>query len=111
MSWLVGLLWASWNVLLVAAPFVLLGLLTAGVLHVVLSRHLVERWMGRKGLSGVVAAALFGMPLPLCSCGVVPVALTLRRKGASRPAAASFLISTPETGVDSILLTWGMLGR
>jgi len=110
MSWLTGLLWASWNVLLVAAPFVLLGLFTAGVLHVVLSRHLVERWMGREGLSGVVAAALFGMPLPMCSCGVVPVALTLRRKGASRPAVASFLISTPETGVDSILLTWGLLG-
>ena len=110
MSWLAALLWASWNVLLVAAPFVLLGLLTAGLLHVVLSRHVVARWMGREGLSGVVAASLFGIPLPLCSCGVVPVALTLRRKGASRPAAASFLISTPETGVDSILLTWGMLG-
>ena len=64
----------------------------------------------KEGLLGIVIAACFGIPLPLCSCGVVPVAIALRRKGASRPASLSFLITTPESGADSILLTWGMLG-
>ena len=105
-----SLLRETWNVTLVAAPFVLLGLLCAGVLHVLLPRRAVERWMGEEGLLGIVVAALFGIPLPLCSCGVVPVAIALRRKGASRPATMSFLISTPESDVDAILLTYGMLG-
>ncbi len=110
LTFLTSLLWETWNVLLVAAPFLLLGLFAGGLLHVLLSRRLVERWMGQEGLLGVVVAALFGIPLPLCSCGVVPVAMALRRKGASRPATASFLITTPESGVDSIVLTYGMLG-
>jgi hypothetical protein len=105
-AWLSG----TWNVLLVAAPFLLLGMLCAGLLHVLLARRHVERWLGQEGLLGVVAAACLGIPLPLCSCGVVPVAMALRRKGASRPASLSFLVTTPESGVDSILLTWGMLG-
>ena len=100
----------TWNVLLVAAPFLLVGMWCAGLLHVLLARRHVERWMGQEGLLGVVVGAAFGIPLPLCSCGVLPVAIALRRKGASRPASLSFLITTPESGADSILLTWGMLG-
>ena len=100
----------AWEMLLVAAPFLLFGMLLAGVLHVVLSRRWIERLMGRRGLLGVITAAGFGVPLPLCSCSVVPVVLALRRKGASAPASLSFLISAPESGADSIMLTWGMLG-
>ena len=93
-----------------AAPYLLLGLLFAGLLHVLLPEKLVLRWMGRPGLSGVVRAAAIGVPLPVCSCGVVPIAVELRRKGASTPASQSFVITTPESSVDSILLTWGMMG-
>lgn len=110
MTLLASLLSETWNVLLVAAPFLLVGMFCAGLLHVLLARRHVERWIGQEGLLGVVIAAAFGIPLPLCSCGVVPVAIALRRKGASRPASLSFLITTPESGADSILLTWGMLG-
>ena len=110
MGLLTSLLSETWNVLLAAAPFVLAGMLCAGLLHVLLARRHVERWMGQEGLLGVVIGACFGIPLPLCSCGVVPVAIALRRKGASRPATLSFLITTPESGADSIVLTWGMLG-
>ena len=81
----------AWEMLLVAAPFLLFGMLLAGVLHVVLSRRWIERLMGRRGLLGVITAAGFGVPLPLCSCSVVPVVLALRRKGASAPASLSFL--------------------
>lgn len=100
----------AWEMLLIAAPFLLFGMLLAGLLHIVLSRRWIERFMGQRGLLGVVTAAGFGVPLPLCSCSVVPVALTLRRKGASPPASLSFLITAPESGADSIMLTWGMLG-
>jgi uncharacterized protein len=100
----------AWEMLLVAAPFLLFGMLLAGLLHVALSRRWIERFMGQRGLLGAVTAAGFGVPLPLCSCSVVPVALALRQKGASAPASISFLITAPESGADSILLTWGMFG-
>lgn len=99
-----------WSHLTAAAPYFLLGLALAGLLHVLLPARWIARWMGGRGLSGVARAALVGIPLPICSCGVLPLALTLRHKGASRPAVASFLITTPESGVDSILLSWGILG-
>src|SRR4030095_9016981 len=110
MTLLTAVLWETWNALLVAAPFLIIGLLGAGLLRVLLARRHVERWLGHEGLLGVTVAAALGIPLPLCSCGVVPVAIALRRKGASRAASLSFLITTPESGIDSILLTWGMLG-
>jgi uncharacterized membrane protein YraQ (UPF0718 family)/regulator of protease activity HflC (stomatin/prohibitin superfamily) len=105
-----SILLGAWEMLLVAAPFLLFGMLLAGLLHVVLSRRWIERLMGQRGLLGVVTAAGLGLPLPLCSCSVVPVVLALRRKGASAPASLSFLITAPESGADSIMLTWGMLG-
>ena len=99
-----------WLVLGQMAPYLLLGFLVAGVLSVCISPAWVERHLGRRGLGPVVAASLFGVPLPLCSCGVIPVAASIRRHGASRAATVSFLLSTPQTGVDSIAVTYAMLG-
>lgn len=101
---------AALEAFVAAAPWVLLGLGAAGLLHVLLPEGGVARWLGGRGFGSVVRAAALGVPLPVCSCGVVPLSLALRRKGASRPATVSFLITTPESGADSIALTWGMLG-
>ena len=89
LSALGSILTGTWEMFLLLAPLFLLGLLIAGLLH---------------------TSAAFGVPLPICSCAVVPVAIALRQKGASRPATLSFLITTPETGADSILVTWALMG-
>lgn len=101
---------ALWQVLGDMAPYLLLGFLVAGALSVVVSPEVVERHLGGRGMGPVVKASLFGVPLPLCSCGVVPVAASLRRHGASRGATAAFMLSTPQTGVDSIMVTLSLLG-
>jgi uncharacterized membrane protein YraQ (UPF0718 family)/copper chaperone CopZ len=101
---------ASWAVLTEMAPYLLLGFLFAGVLSVLISAEWVERHLGGGGLGQVFKASLFGVPLPLCSCGVLPVAAGLRRQGASRGATTAFLLSTPQTGVDSIAVTYALLG-
>jgi len=94
-----------------SSVYLLLGFLLAGVLHVALSRfpQITAMFAGR-GQRGVYMAALLGLPMPLCSCGVLPAAMTIRRKGASKGATASFLISVPETDIVSILLTFALLG-
>lgn len=92
------------------APYLLFGFLIAGLLSVFVSQRMVERHLGGQGVGPVLKATLFGIPLPLCSCGVIPVAASLRKKGASRGATTSFLLSTPQTGVDSILVTLSLLG-
>jgi uncharacterized protein len=99
-----------WTTLGQMAPYLLFGFLFAGVLSVLISPSAVERHLGGSGLRPVAKAAIFGVPLPLCSCGVIPVTASLRRHGASRPASTSFLLSTPQTGVDSILVTYSLLG-
>jgi uncharacterized protein len=99
-----------WGVLGEMAPYLLFGFLVAGVLSVCVSPEFVERHLGGRGVGPVLKASLWGVPLPLCSCGVIPVAASLRRHGASRAATASFLLSTPQTGADSILVTYAMLG-
>jgi len=99
-----------WSVLSEMAPYLLFGFLMAGVLAVFISPELVERHLGGGRLSSVIKAAAFGVPLPLCSCGVIPVAASLRGHGASKGATTAFLISTPQTGVDSILVTFSLLG-
>lgn len=104
------ILTATWQVLVLMAPYLLLGFGMAGVVFVALPADWVRRHMGGSGLWQVVKAALFGVPLPLCSCGVLPVAFSLRRHGASRGATASFLACTPQTGVDSIAATYALLG-
>jgi uncharacterized membrane protein YraQ (UPF0718 family)/copper chaperone CopZ len=99
-----------WFVLSEMAPYLLLGFFVAGVLSVVISAQTVERHLGGKGAWPVVKATIFGIPLPLCSCGVIPVAASLRQHGASRGATTAFLLSTPQTGVDSIMVTFSLLG-
>ena len=92
------------------SPYLLLGFLIAGILSVVISPASVEKNLGGKGLFPIVKASLFGIPLPLCSCGVIPVATSLYKHGANKSATTSFLISTPQTGIDSILVTYSLLG-
>ena len=101
---------ALWNTLGAMAPVLLLGFTIAGLLSVVVSRERVERSLGGHSFWAVIKAAFFGVPLPLCSCSVIPVAASLKRHGAGRGAVMAFLLSTPQTGADSILATYGMLG-
>jgi uncharacterized membrane protein YraQ (UPF0718 family) len=92
------------------APYLLFGFFVAGLLSVFVSQKMVERHLGGRGLVPVLKATVFGIPLPLCSCGVIPVAMSLHKHGASRGATISFLLSTPQTGADSILVTYSLLG-
>lgn len=92
------------------SPYLLFGFLMAGVLSVLIGPRFVERHLGGRGIWPVLKASLFGIPLPLCSCGVIPVAMSLRKHGAGKGATISFLLSTPQTGVDSFLVTLSLLG-
>jgi len=98
------------DILLETAPWLLLGLAMAGLIRAWLPQDRVARWLGGRGIWPVARAAVVGAPLPLCSCGVVPTALGLYRSGADRAATTSFLIATPETGADSMALSWVLLG-
>ncbi len=100
----------TWLVTAQMSPYLLFGFLVAGLLSVFLDADWLERHLGGRGLQPVFNASLLGVPLPLCSCGVIPVAASLRQHGASRAATTAFLLSTPQTGVDSIMITWTMLG-
>ncbi len=106
---LTGILAECWAVLLESAPFVLFGFFAAGVLKAVIPGDLVARHLGKNNAASVFKASLFGVPLPLCSCGVIPAAVELRKQGASKGASAAFLVSVPETGVDSMAITWALL--
>jgi len=92
------------------APFLLLGFLLAGIIHVWIPNALYVPRISKSNFSSVLWAALFGVPLPICSCGVIPTSIAIRKEGASKGASVSFLISTPATGVDSILATYSLLG-
>lgn len=92
------------------SPFLLLGFLLAGVMHAFIPNTVYGRYLGGRSFRSVVNAALFGVPLPLCSCGVIPTAMSLRKEGASKGATVSFLISTPQTGVDSMIATYSLMG-
>lgn len=92
------------------SPYILLGFLIAGVMHAFIPRRTLSRHLAGTGWKAVVKSALIGIPLPLCSCGVLPTAIAMRRNGASRAASTSFLVATPQTGVDSIAATWSLLG-
>jgi len=104
-----GITLECWYIFKEAAPFVLFGFFAAGVLKALMPDDFVSRHLGSTGTRSVLKASLFGVPLPLCSCGVIPVAIGLRKQGASKGATASFLVSVPETGVDSIAITWALL--
>lgn len=92
------------------SPYLMLGFLISGLLHVYVPKTLYARFLNRKGFSSVMGAALLGVPLPLCSCGVIPTAVSLKKEGASDGATVAFLVGTPQTGVDSILATYSLLG-
>jgi len=92
------------------SPYLLFGFLVAGVMAMFVSRRMVERHLGGSGVMPIFKASLFGVPLPLCSCGVIPVSMSLHKQGASKGATVAFLLSTPQTGVDSILVTYSLLG-
>ena len=104
--------WASntLDMTLDTAPFLLFGFLLAGILYVMVPASVVFGHLGGKGLGVVLKAILIGIPMPLCSCSVIPVAESMSKKGASKQAVIGFLITAPETGADSIALSWGLLG-
>jgi HflK protein len=100
----------TWSIMLEASVFLLLGFLLGGVLAVLVPQQLISRLLGRGRISSVLWASAIGVPLPLCSCGVLPAALRLSKQGATKGATVSFLISTPETDIDAIALTYGLMG-
>ncbi|WP_160162690.1 SO_0444 family Cu/Zn efflux transporter [Magnetococcus marinus] len=91
-------------------PWLFFGLLLAGFIKVWVPEHWVAGFLGGKGVKPIFWGAIIGAPLPLCSCSVIPMALSLRKQGASKGSTVSFLVATPETGVDSIAISWIMLG-
>lgn len=104
------MLWNAWSILCESAVFILAGFLIAGLIAAILSGSKALRLLGEARPRSVLLATLIGLPLPLCSCSVLPTAVALRRKGASKGATLAFLISTPETSITSILLTYSLLG-
>jgi uncharacterized membrane protein YraQ (UPF0718 family)/copper chaperone CopZ len=101
---------ALWELTLEMSPYLLLGFLIAGVLYVYFPQEKVIKYLGRNNWKSILNAALIGIPLPLCSCGVIPTGISFFKNGASRGSSVAFLISTPQTGVDSILATYSLLG-
>lgn len=109
LSFFANTLLASWGLLQQASIYILFGLLVGGLLKVFLSPAYVANHLGTGRFSSVFKAALLGIPIPLCSCGVLPAAASLKKQGANNGATTAFLISTPESGVDSISITWALL--
>jgi len=107
---MLGVLQSSFDLLKEMAPYLLFGFLSAGILKEFISAEKIAGHLGKSSLGSVVKAALFGIPLPLCSCGVIPPTMALRNAGASKGSVLSFLIATPTTGVDSIFATYSLLG-
>lgn len=106
-----GILLSSWNVFVEAAPYLIFGFAVAGLLNILVPDQKIVEYLGTSAgkVRSVVNASIAGLPLPLCSCGIVPAAMSIRKRGANRGATLSFLISTPETGVDSIAITYALL--
>ena len=105
-----NLLYNLWNLILEISPYLLFGFLISGILSIYLNADTIKKYLGRNSFSSILYASFLGVPLPLCSCGVIPVSAYLRKHGASKAATSSFLISTPQTGVDSIFITYSLLG-
>ncbi|MGD9778976.1 MAG: SO_0444 family Cu/Zn efflux transporter [Methanomethylovorans sp.] len=108
---LYGISFESWSLFLEMSPYLFLGFLIAGILHAFVPDEKVLSYLGESAgkVRSVINASIMGLPLPLCSCGVVPTALSLKKRGATKGATLSFMISTPETGVDSIAITYALL--
>jgi len=109
METVISILQESWHLLLEASVYILFGMIVGGLLKVFLSPSFVADHLGNGKFSSVIKAALFGIPIPLCSCGVLPAAAALKRQGANNGATTAFLISTPESGVDSMAITYALL--
>jgi uncharacterized membrane protein YraQ (UPF0718 family) len=110
MNVFLGILEESLNLFRDMSPYLLFGFMIAGLLHVFISLDVIARHLGKDSVGSVIKAVILGIPLPLCSCGVIPAAVTLKKKGASKGSVISFLIATPITGVDSILATYSLMG-
>jgi len=106
---LLQIAYASWELFVEAAPYLIFGVLVAGLMYLFLAPETIVKHFKKGKIGSVFKAALLGIPLPLCSCGVLPAAANLRKQGANRGATAAFLISTPESGVDSIAITYALL--
>ena len=109
MNLVLNILAESWRLLQEASVYVLFGILVGGMLRIFLSPGTVTKHLGRGRFSSVFKASILGIPIPLCSCGVLPAAASLKKQGASNGATTAFLISTPESGVDSVALTYALL--
>ena len=110
MDYLVLFMEALVNLSNAMAIYILFGLIFAGILHELVPERLVTQHLGKENIWSVIKSTLFGIPLPVCSCGVIPLATSIKKSGASKGATLSFLISTPITGVDSIMATYGIFG-
>ena len=99
-----------WMMISEFAPYLILGFFISGLLSEFLTVEIVQKYLGSDSLFSVFLASLLGVPIPLCSCGVIPVSAYLSKNGASKGSVTSFLISTPQTGIDSIFITYAMLG-
>lgn len=110
MTILLNVFYEIWVLVCEMAPYLLLGFLLAGLMHEFVPKSLSRRYLSGRSMKSVLWAALFGVPLPLCSCGVIPTAMGLRREGAGKGATIAFLIATPQTGVDSIVATYSLMG-
>ena len=109
MNIIIGILTAAWQVFLESSVYMLFGFFVAGILYVFFKPEKVGRYLGKGRVRPVLLSALAGIPIPLCSCGVVPAAAGLKRQGANKGATLSFLIATPETGMDSIPITYALM--
>lgn len=110
MDYILGILSATWYLFIEMSPYLILGLLFVGILNAFVTKDLVSKHLGKNNYSSIFKGAAFGIPLPLCSCGVIPTAVFMKQNNASKGAVTSFLISTPQTGIDSIAATYGMMG-
>jgi uncharacterized membrane protein YraQ (UPF0718 family)/copper chaperone CopZ len=110
MDYVIDFLREFWVLTTEMSPYLLFGFLFAGLLHIYLKKEKVGRMLNGNSFRSVLNATLLGVPLPLCSCGVIPAGLSFHKNGASKGSTVSFLISTPQTGIDSILVTYSMLG-
>jgi hypothetical protein len=99
-----------WTTVGQMSPYLLFGFAFAGVLRVLIPTSFVKKHLGGKGIWPIIKSSLFGVPMPLCSCGVIPVSMSLRKRGASKGATIAFILSTPQTGADNIFVIWSLLG-
>jgi uncharacterized membrane protein YraQ (UPF0718 family) len=109
MNFVLTVLLEAWHLLLEASAYMIFGLLVSGLLRVFMNPASVAQHFGHGPIKSVVKAALLGIPIPLCSCGVLPAAVSLKKQGANNGATTAFLISTPESGVDSIAISYALL--